>query len=1052
MEPAKPVKAHCPVIRFRRLLVAIVGLWTACAGAWAAAGLPVNYSIRRWVASEQLPLSAVEAMTQTRDGFLWFAMSGGLGRFDGLSLETYNAANTPELPVPVVTAVIEDEEGTLWVGSAGGGLARLSGGRFDRLGAEQGLANEQVKALCLGTEDRLWIGTDGGGVFVRESNGLFRRYAEAEGLTDPFVIGLKQAPSGQLLVATFRSGVFVLRAGRFERVPLAPPLTLGGELALTQSGSGRVWLGTPAGVYVFQNDRFELWQPGQALPGVKPSIAWETATNEVWLGADRSLIHWQAGRWAAYPLGGAVSPRMANGFLTDHEGSVWLSTEGGGLLQLRATPVVTLGTAEGLSGDEVTSVLAARDGTLWVGTTQGLTRFGAGGPRRLGRDDGLPDECVFSLQEDEAGGVWVSTRRGGIVRWDGTGFTKLPGDGIARPAVAWCLARGSSGTMWAGTSRGALEYREGRFVRKLDGQSGLSNSDVRCLLDGGEEGLWIGTSYGLNRVSAEGVRSYTATAGDEPIEVVVALHRDADGALWIGTMARGLYRFFEGRFQRFTTADGLPDNGIHSIFEDDSGRLWLGTGNGLAVVARQDLAARGSRPEQPLDIRVYRRADGLRSEACAGTIQPTVARTADGRLWFATTDGLATLDPARREPVRPAPLISVERVAVEGAFALTGLRGTKAAGGEVWLPPADELGHAPAPAGRRRAVFDPRGLKGVWIPPGQERLDFQFVSPSFVAPLAVTYRYRLGGFDPEWVEAGGRRAAYYTRVPPGRYQFEVEGRDETGRWSRPGAALTLVVAPAWWQRPAVRLAGAGAVLGAGALFYQVRMRQVRRQREAAANFSRRLIRSQEQERARIAGELHDGLGQELQLIRNRAELARQRGAPDAETARQLGAISETAVRAINGVRALSRGLRPPELDQLGLTQALHWLGRNVAETFSGRFEFRVEAVDGALDHDQELDLYRVAQEALNNAVKHSGATEITFEVQRAEGALQLSVFDNGRGFVADEAAADPRVGSGLRNMDERAALLRGTLELHSVPGTGTRLTLRVPVADTRPAR
>jgi signal transduction histidine kinase len=466
---------------------------------------------------------------------------------------------------------------------------------------------------------------------------------------------------------------------------------------------------------------------------------------------------------------------------------------------------------------------------------------------------------------------------------------------------------------------------------------------------------------------------------------------------------------------------------------------------------RKELAARALRPELPLNLRIFRRADGLRSEEFTATLQPTAARAADGRMWFATGNGLVTAAPKSAPSSRRPPLVNLERVAVEGASAvrqLTGLRGDRRLNA---LPPAAELGHIPAPAGQRRAVFAPHGFELLHVPPQQERLDFQFVSPSFVAPLAVTYRYRLSGFDREWVEAGGRRAAYYTQVPPGRYRFEVEARNDVGVWSQPAAALNLIVESAWWEQLPVRGGVGVTFLGAGVVFYQVRVRKLRRQREQSAQFSRQLIRSQEQERARIAGELHDGLGQELQLIRNHAEIALRQASPDPDVARQLTSISETAARAIEGVRALSRGLRPPELDQLGLTQALRWLGKNQAESIEQKLDFRVEELDGALSSELEVDFYRVAQEALNNAVKHSGASEITFEALWTEAGLQLSVFDNGRGFNREEVEANPRSGSGLKNMQARSALLRGTLEWHSEPGVGTRLTLLVPVPDKRRA-
>jgi signal transduction histidine kinase len=257
----------------------------------------------------------------------------------------------------------------------------------------------------------------------------------------------------------------------------------------------------------------------------------------------------------------------------------------------------------------------------------------------------------------------------------------------------------------------------------------------------------------------------------------------------------------------------------------------------------------------------------------------------------------------------------------------------------------------------------------------------------------------------------------------------------------------VTILPAWWQRLWLRAAMAFALVGVIITAIARRVRSLQAQQSASADLSRQLIRSQEQERARLAAELHDGLAQQLQLIRNRAELALDRHRPDENAARELLAISATASRAISSVRAITRGLRPPEIDQLGLTQALRWLAELVASSFRGKLEARVDGVDGVLSREDEVHVYRVAQEALNNAVKHGEASEITFEVERRPDAVHLSIYDDGRGFNPEAVAANPHSGSGLKTLKERAVMLGGALELRSEPGVGTRLTLRVPTVQ-----
>lgn len=1014
---------------------------TAATAAWR---IPTDLSVRSWNVQDGLPLTTVEALLQTRDGYLWFGMNDGLCRFDGVSFQSFDPRNTPELPVGYVTALAEDRDGSLWIGSAGGGLVRRREGVFERFTRSQGLTNEQIKALHLGADGQLWIGTDGGGIFSRQPSGTFRSYGAESGLPSPFIVGLTDDAQGRLFAALYKEGPYRLDGDRFTPVPLDPPLTSGAGFALTRSPSGQVWLGTPHGVYRYVDDHFQRWEEPASLPGHNPVVAWPVRDDEVWIGTSQGLVRWKAGVWTPYPIGGGSSGRFARAFTVDQEGNIWKSTEGGGLIQLRPTRVVTLGTRDGLSGDEVTSVTESKDGTLWVGTTRGLNRFVDGQIRRYSREDGLPDDFIFSVLEDRFGTLWASTRLGGLARLKGNRFEALPAEDLDPARKTWCLYETRDGSVWAGTSVGAFQYRDGRRVARLNGPEALSNDDVRAIAEDRAGRLWIGTSYGLNLRVDGRTTSFTTMTNLEAIEVVIALHVDRQDDLWIGTETRGLFRLHNGRFTQYSTQDGLVSNSIQGLQEDAEGQLWIATSRGIMRVDKAAFDAFDAGRAPRVEALVMGRADGMHTEECTGTVQPVIARDHHGRMWFATANGLATADPRSLVANRRPPTVHIERLALEGPEPISRLQARLLSGGyrevEAGPGPAD----GPVSSVPRRPSFAVTGVDTFWLPPDQHHLEFQFVGLSFVAPSSVTYRFRLRNYDTGWVDAGHRRAAYYTRVPPGRYTFEVQATSRDGATSEPGALLNIVILPAWWQTGWVRIIGGVLVLGLGFAAYRHHIERLERDRHAAAEFSRRLLHSQEEERARIAGELHDGLGQELQLIRNRSDLALQRHDPTASLARELMAISATAGRAIDGVRALARGLRPPELDQLGLTQSLRWLGKSAAEGIHGRLEARVDDIDGVLPHDLELHVYRIAQEALNNAIKHSAAGEITLEAERRDGAIHLSIFDNGEGFVP--STEDPATGgSGLKTMQERAAILQGTLELCSEPGVGTRLTLRVPI-------
>ncbi len=1018
----------------------------------ALPSLPVDYSIRHWSGKDRLPLRSVEAILQTRDGFIWFGMNNGLGRFDGANFQVFEPANTPALPVSYVTTLAEDRDGSLWIGSAGGGLARFTHGRFHRYSEADGLANEQVKALHVAGNGTLWIGTDGGGIFSRDpATGAFQQFREPHGLPEPFVFGITEDTTGRLLVVTHNHGPLRQSGNRFEPIPLDPPHSGESGFALTRSPQGRIWLGTSSGIYRLEDDVFRRWEPSLAIPGHDPVVAWETEPDRVWLGTAQGLVLWDHGRCTSYPIGGGSSGRFASAFLEDREGSLWTNAEGAGVVQLRRTKFVTIGPNEGLAHDVVTAVTTSRDGALWVGTPKGLHRFLQGRNDTFRLEHGLPDDFIFSLAQDTAGTFWVATRLGGLATFDGQRFIPIPPPHQIPVRGAWCITPTRDGSVWVGTTRGAFRYQNQQRVEHLVGEDVLSNDDVRAIAEDRDGTLWFGTSYGLNRRRNGVMQSFSKLEGLPPIEVTVALHPDPDGSLWIGTMTRGLFLCRSNRFHHFGAPQGFLADGIMSITPEADKALWIGSSRGVHRISRRSLldVADGLAPQ--VSVQSFGRKDGLISEECSGTIQPTAARDAEGRLWISTSDGLATIHPDRIPENPTPPRTHIERIALEGASPMLEIPGRTAAEAHAASTPthailraASEPLNPQTPASLHRATFEVAGIDTVWIPPGQDRLEFQYAGLSFVLPEAVQFSYKLENYDPDWVRAGTRRVAYYTRIPPGRYVFRVRATNDDSTAGEP-ANLAVVVAPAWWQTPLLRASAAIILATALSALIGIRIRALQRRQHAASELSRHLIRSQERERSRLAGELHDGIGQEIQLIRNRSELALQRLEPTADLARELHAISATAARAIHGVRSLSRGLRPPELDQLGLTQALRWLGTNAAEASSSRLESSIAPIDGLLPRELELDLYRVAQEALNNAMKHGHASEITLEVERDPQQITLSVFDNGQGFDPATTADQPTSGSGLSTMRERAAMLGGTLDIRSERNIGTRLTLLVPL-------
>jgi signal transduction histidine kinase len=553
---------------------------------------------------------------------------------------------------------------------------------------------------------------------------------------------------------------------------------------------------------------------------------------------------------------------------------------------------------------------------------------------------------------------------------------------------------------------------DGRVRATYTTTDGLAHDGVRTIYQTRDGDVWIGTYGGLSRIAGGRVtRSYTAADGLSA-EHIRAIHEDRDGDLWVGTYGGGLNRFHDGAFTAITQRDGLADDVVSSILEDGRGQLWMSGNRGVFRVARAELVAFTEGHARRVHAVLYREADGLRNAETNGGFQPAAWQDSGGRLWFPTVRGLAVVDPARLTMLDQPPRVVVEEVVVDGAP----------------RPPA--------------AV--------TVVGPGSTNLEVRYAGLSLSAPQHVTFRYRLHGFDPEWVEAGARRVAYYPRLPPGRYRFVVTAANRDGVWHDTGTALDLRVLGPFWGTWWFQLAVVAALLGIVAVVARRRAVAARRWRGAQEDFARGLIESQEHERRRIAGELHDGLGQELLVVKNRALLALRADGLPGPVRDQLEHISQVASQSLDSVRGLAHNLTPYQLDHLGLSAALRTVIETAADTVPIAFDVAVEDVDGLLPIEAQINLYRIVQEAVTNIVRHSGARTAAVHVRRAGDAITVTVRDDGRGFeLGRDGAGRPAGGFGLSGMAERARMLDGRLDVGSAPGLGTRLDLTVPVAAAR---
>ena len=743
-----------------------------------------QYASQSWSTSQGLPHSTVAAILETRDGFLWFGTELGLVRFDGLQFYVFDRTNTAELKSNLVQALAEDRDGNLWIGTSGGGLTRYRDGRFNAVSESFG-SSASIQALYVDRAGLVWIGTEGGGAAVYHQ-GAFKHYTTREGLSDNSVFAFAQDRSGALWIGT-HNGLSKFTSGRFSVYTTRDGLPNSYIHSLYPSRDGGLWIGTNGGgIARFRNGTFENLQNPSGVASKAISTLFEDAKGSLWVGTfGAGLARIVRGVPASYNAKNGLNSDEVWSIFEDRSGNLWIGTGGGGVCRLKDGKFTTWGIAQGLSDEVTLGVLQDRSGTVWIGTEHGgLNRFQNGKLTALTVGDGLSDPLVFSLCDDLHGGLWVGTRKGLNYIKDGKIKLFTSRDGLPNDSVlALYLAR--NGVIWIGTRGGLSKLSDGKFT-SFTTEQGLSNNHVTSIREDSKGDLWVGTEGGLNKLHEGKFTIYGSSAGLSN-STVMSLYPDPDGTLWIGTNGGGLNRYRDGRFTVYTTREGLLDDAIFSILDDGRGNLWASSNKGVFSLSKPQLDdfARGrSRSITPVS---YGIADGMKTAECNGGFQPAAWKGADDKLWFPTMKGVAVIDLKRMGAHEPAVPVFIERATLNGA------------------------------------VMDPRSPGRA--PPARGDLEFVYTGVDFNFASKLAFKYKLEGFDREWIDAGARRTAYYTNIPPGDYQFLVSARNPNGIWNQTAASFGFTLEPHFYQTLWFKLPAILIIFGLIGTAHEIRIRQ-----------------------------------------------------------------------------------------------------------------------------------------------------------------------------------------------------------------------------------
>jgi signal transduction histidine kinase/ligand-binding sensor domain-containing protein len=794
--PDGTVKTRAALIGWiQRILVPALLLFAVAAWCHAQSSLdPVapltQYIHQSWQSAQGLPQNSVLSIAQTPDGYLWLGTEEGLVRFDGVRFTLFDKHSNVGLQNNQILALLLDHRHNLWIGTNGGGLSRFSDGTFTAYTSRDGLSNSSI--LCL-YEDRagaIWIGTDGGGL-IRFKDGKFHIFRKADGLPDNAVFAISGDEHGNLWIGT-HGGLSKFSDGKFATYNAAHALGVDYIRSTYVDRHGSVWVGTNGdGLYRIEPSGTTRFSMKDGLASNAIFSMYEDRAGSMWIGTGAGLNRFSYGKFSAFKAEDTVHEKEVWTVFEDHEGSLWFGTGGSGLNCLKKGSFTTLSKREGLVSDIILPVYEDGGGSLWMGSDQGLTRWKDGRITVYTSKQGLPDNLVFSIVQDHFGSMWIGTRRG-LARLENGRFTTFNAENGLPNDFVLCTYIDRKGNLWVGT-RGGLSRFDGRQFVTFTTRDGLSNNNVLSLFEDEDENLWIGTGGGgLNKLKNGRFSAFTTRDGLAN-DFVWSVYGDSDRTLWLATNGGGLSRFQHGKFTTYSIANGLYDDTVFAILDDKLGHLWMTSNKGVFEVSRKELDAFAEGRLAGITSLAYGTADGMKSRECNGGFQPAAWRTRDGRLCFPTMRGLAIVNPSRLVKNQTPPTVVLERALVDNK--------------DIPLN------------------------KPVVLPPGKGQLEFQFTAPSFIAPGNVQFRYMLEGFDKDWTQAGTRRIAYYTNIPPGEYKFRVVACNNDRVWSATGAVLSVTLQPHYYQTIAFDFFVALIVLSFCAAGYGWRVNQLKMREE-----------------------------------------------------------------------------------------------------------------------------------------------------------------------------------------------------------------------------
>lgn len=746
-----------------------------------------QYGHNVWFKQNGLPANSVNCAIQTKEGYIWFGTSAGLYRFDGMQFKEVSTNPTDSQAQERIVSLCESQDSSLWVGTAYNGLRRYKNNEMIFYDPKDGFYQTEIKTLLESRSNNLWIGT---------SNGLFKitqKKFEMVPIYPNYVTSLAEDHRGRIWVGTHQ-GVRILSSNSpsvIFKITRANGLPNDVTTAILIDKKGNVWIGTEDGLVLWNGNVKKVYNIYNGLSNNHVTSLFQDRDNNIWVGTRGGLNRFANGKWSSYKNKDGLTHDHVISFMEDNEGSLWVCALEG-LNQFMDVNITTYTTKEGLANDNISSIIEAPDHSLYFLSNSDATlthvknntitvRSLPLGPAYIAKDSSLwitQNGWIFNIINDR------------VIQYDTT--TGLPSKWIS------AITEDDKSLIVYVDDIGIRRFVNGRLQPYLmkDGKQYPIREYVVCFYWQPSGILWVGTTRGLVKIENGESTLFTTEDGMAGMWNS-SIFDDGKGSLWISSTKGGLTRYRDGKFTAYTTKAGLFTDEIFCVLGDNYGDLWLSSPRGIGRVSIKNLNEYAEGKINKIDCRVYNTADGMKTEECFGEWQPAGWKAKNGNLWFATKKGAVEINPTTFKYNTVQPPVFIEKIIAD-----------------------------------QKLYF---ANNTITLQPGTEKLEFHYTALSFLVPERVLFKYKLEGFDRDWVNAKNRRTAYYTNLSPGEYTFKVMACNNDGVWNETGASVSFVLEPHFYQTFWFALIIAVVIIGIGFSIYRLRVWQLlRKEKELQA--------------------------------------------------------------------------------------------------------------------------------------------------------------------------------------------------------------------------